>query len=253
MEITLGSVLIYLLIVFRLLGCVMILPFFGVNQANFQKAAICVMLAFLVFPAAGMGVKAPALNAVYVVLVAQEILTGLVIGYIVQLSFMIISLAGEMASQEMGFRMSRQVDPITGNQAPAITLLYNLFAILLFFGLNGHHWVLEILSRSFRIVPLGTLNLNAGFGEWLAGLYARYFHMGIRLAAPIFLLMLMISIGVGLLAKLVQGINVFDIGFPIRIGVGLLFIMFFIPYIGKTLHRAFDAMNSGLMDLLMHI
>lgn len=248
-----GSLLIYLLIVFRVLGCVMFLPFFGPGTVTTLKGALSIMLALLIFPAAALGVEAPALNFNYILLVALEILTGLAISFVVQMAFTIIYVAGDMASQEMGFRMSVQMDPLTGNQTPSITQFYNLVALLIFLGLNGHYWVIEILSRSFKSVPIGSLNLSAGFGEWLSGLFAGFFAMGIRLAAPIFLLMLMISIGVGMLAKLVQGINVFDIGFPVRIGVGLLFMMLFIPYLTTTLHRAFEALNQGLLELLMVI
>lgn len=251
MQITFGTLLIYLLIVFRLLGCVMLLPFFPRGIAHYPKIAISVMLALLIFPAAGVGVEAPVFNALYMVLIAQEVLCGLVIGFVVQMSFTIIAIAGEMASQEMGFRMSKQMDPVTGTQTPAIAQFYNLLAILLFFAVSGHHWVLAVLARSFEVVPIGTVTLSVGFGEWLSGLFARFFTMGIRLAAPIFLLMLMVSIGVGLLAKLIQGLNVFDIGFPIRIGLGLCCILFFIPYLTPMLHRAFQEMNQGLLDLMM--
>jgi flagellar biosynthetic protein FliR len=75
--------------------------------------------------------------------------------------------------------------------------------------------------------------------------------MGIQMAAPIFLLMLMISIGIGLLSKLVDGINVMDIGFPIRIGVGLIFLMFFITFMGQTLSRVYSEVQTGLIGLLM--
>lgn len=253
MPLTLGSLLIFLLIFFRIMGCLMLVPFFGQSMMVKLKGALSIMLAVLVFPAAGVGLEAPALNFGYVILAAQEVLTGIVIGFVVQLAFNIISVAGEMASQEMGFRMSNQMDPITGNRVPSITQFYNLFAILLFLGLNGHYWVIEILCRSFKVVPLGSLSISSGFGEWFSGLFSKFFAMGIRLSAPIFLLMLMITIGVGLLAKLVQGINVFDIGFPIRIGMGLVFIMLFIPFMSQTLQRAFSALNDGLMNLLMAI
>jgi flagellar biosynthetic protein FliR len=253
MDLTLGSLLIFLLIAFRILGCLMALPFFAPGIAVPMKGALSVLLAFLLFPAAGLGVPAPALDLYYIVLVAQEVLLGLIMGFVVRLVFSIISVAGEMASQEMGFRMSRQVDPLTGTQAPAITQFYQILAYLLFFAVNGHYWILVILARSFKVSPLCALDLRAGFGEWFAGLFTRVFSLGIQLSAPIFLLMLMISIGVGMLSKLVEGINVFDIGFPIRIGVGLLFIMLFIPFLGQTMHKVFAAVQEGLMGLLTAI
>ncbi|MFH1999876.1 MAG: flagellar biosynthetic protein FliR [Planctomycetota bacterium] len=253
MPITVGSLLIYLLILFRIMGCIMLLPFFGQGMMIQVKGALSIMLALLLFPATALGIEAPALDFSYVVLAAEEVLTGLIMGFVVQLAFNIITVAGEIASQEMGFKMASQMDPITGMQIPSITQFYNLFAILLFLGINGHYWVLEILSRSFRLAPIGSLSITSGFGEWFANLFSRFFSMGIRLSAPIFLLMLMISVGVGLLAKLVEGINVFDIGFPVRIGMGLLFIMFFIPFMAQTLQRAFVALNEGLMNLLMAI
>jgi flagellar biosynthetic protein FliR len=253
MDWTLGSLLIYLLIVFRILGCLMALPFLAPGIANVMKAALSIFLAFLLFPAAAKGVPAPALDLYYLVLAGQEVLLGLIMGFVVRLTFGIVSVAGEMASQEMGFRMSRQVDPLTGTQAPAITQFYQVVAFLLFFTVNGHYWIIVILARSYKASPLCQMSLNAGFGEWFAGLFTRVFSLGIQLSAPIFLLMLMISIGVGLLAKLVQGINVFDIGFPIRIGVGLIFIMLFIPFLGQTMHKVFGAIQEGLLGLLTAI
>lgn len=247
---TMGAALIYLLIVFRIMGCLMILPFFGSRTGIALKGALAIMLAFLVYPAAGLGRPGPALDLYFLVLAAQEVLLGLMMGFVVILSFGIVSVAGEMISQEMGFRISIQVDPLTGNRTPAISQFYQLFAFIFFIGINGHYWVLEILCRSFRVSPLGSLNLDGGFGNWMVGLFTHFFTLGIQLAAPLFLLMLMISIGIGMLTKLVEGMNVLDIGFPIRIGVGLLFIMLLLPYLGGTLHRIFGTIQDGLMGLL---
>jgi flagellar biosynthetic protein FliR len=247
---TLGSFLIFCLICFRILGCFMLLPFFMSGTATIMKAALAIAISFLIFPSAALGVEAPALNIIYLVLTAQEVLTGLLIGFVVRLSFNVITVMGELASQEMGFRMSQQMDPITGNNTPTITQFYQFVAFWLFFTLNGHYWILEILSRSFEAVPLGFCNITVGFGEWFASLYTKLFSLGIQLASPIFLLMLMITVGIGMLAKLVEGINVFDIGFPIRICVGLLFLMLFLPYLKTNFYLIFESVNRNMIDLL---
>ena len=250
MTITIGSLLLYLLIVFRIMGCFLALPFFGPGMATVLKAALSLFLGFALFPAAAIGVQAPGLDLTYAVLAGREVFLGLVMGLLVRLVFSIVSVAGELASQEMGFRISRQVDPLTGTEAPALTQFYQAFAFLLFLGLDGHYWILLVLAKSFRASPLGGGLPGAGFGEWLADLFNRVFTMGIQLSAPVFLLMLMISIGVGLLSKLVEGINVFDIGFPIRIGAGLLFLMYLVPFLSHTFHKVFGALQEGLFSLL---
>jgi len=228
----------------------MAMPFFAPGMAVKLKGAISIMMALLVFPAAGLSVKAPALDLTYIVLVGQEVLLGIVLGFVVQLCFTIISVAGEIISLEMGFKMATQVDPITGVNTPAITQFYQLFTFLIFMGFNGHYWIIEILSRSFGVAPIGSINLGAGFGEWLANLFSNFFTLGTQLAAPIFLLMLMITIGIGLLGKVVQGMNVMDIGFPIRIGGGLLLIAMFLPFLSRTLNHVFSAVQEGLLGLL---
>ena len=231
----------------------MTLPFMGPGVGVVLKGVMSVFLAFMLFPGAAMDVTAPSFDFYYLILIGQEVFAGLMMGFVVRLSFTIISVAGEMTSQEMGFMMSKQMDPITGAQTPAITQFYRLVAFMLFQGINGHYWVREVLARSFRTAPIGSITLSVGLGEWLTGLFTRTFLMGVQLAAPIFLLMMMITIGIGMLVKLVEGLNVFDIGFPIRIGAGFIFILTFMPYLGQSLHRVFKAVGDNLLSFLMAI
>jgi flagellar biosynthetic protein FliR len=144
----------------------------------------------------------------------------------------------------MGFNMATLVDPSTGVHKPVVTQVYEAFFFIGLLAVDGHHMLLRALESSFARAPIGAVAWN-GELAWLAvGTFKQMFSAGITFAAPVMVLLAMVSILTGLLARAVPHLNIQDLGFVARIAIGLVAMLIFAPFLAPAL--------DGLYTHLMH-
>ncbi len=217
----------------------------GARFSGYKIATIAVV-ALVLFAADGSPLPAYGGPAGYGLLCLREVLVGLFLAFAVQLTVLIVHVAGEMIGQEMGFNMAGIVDPETGIRTPLVTRMYEIFLFLAFLAVDGHHWVLRSLELSFRQAPVGRLTFGDGAFDYLTALLAESFRAGLTFAAPVMVLLFLVSLLIGLLARLVPQINVLEVGFTLRIGVALLALLLFAPFLAPALESTLDLMARAL-------
>jgi flagellar biosynthetic protein FliR len=165
------------------------------------------------------------------VLVVEQVLVGLAIGFAMQLTLTAMMVAGEFVGMQMGFGFASLFDFQSGFQVPVMGNFFSLVALLLFVALNGHLVLLGVLVQSFTIVPIA-VGSGIGAGGWraLAGAGAVLFQMGIWLALPVIAVLLATHLAVGFVSRVAPQFNVMSVGFSLFMWVGIAAVIALIPF-----------------------
>ena len=179
-----------------------------------------------------------------------EVILGLIIGYSIRLVFTGIQLGGQTAGNQMGFGLSRVIDPVSGSEANAISQFYNLTAILIFFAINAHHIFLKGIVESFRIVPILNFNFSGPIMLYIIKLFSGMFIIAVKIGSPLIVALLLTSVSLGLVARTVPQMNIFIVALPIKILGGIIFLGFCIPYIRYFIDSAFNSLGNDIYIIL---
>lgn len=215
----------FMLVMARISGLFMIAPIFGSKSIPVQlKVAFSVVLAFTLWPLVGARAAMSADGLVFVGMLASELLIGFAMGYLVVLIFSAVQVAGEMIDTAVGFALAQLMDPLTQFNTTVMGQIYYVLAILMFFALNGHHFLITGLARSFSAVPLGEAQPSPEFFGVLTRGFGDIFVIGVAIAAPVLVAMLVTDVFLGIVARAMPRFNVFFVGFPFRAAVGIAFV-----------------------------
>jgi flagellar biosynthetic protein FliR len=173
-------------------------------------------------------------------LALREVLIGTFLGLALHLALLAVRVAGELVGQEMGFLVARQVDPTSGVATGLVTSLYENVFLMVLLALDGHHWLLRSLERSFELAPIGRLTLSERLVPTAQAMFAEMFRAGIVFAAPVMVFLLLVSLLIGLLSRAVPALNVLEVGFTLRVLVALGAMFLFAPLLEPSL-RALQA------------
>ena len=183
-------------------------------------------------------------------LIAKEFIVGLAFAYALSVLFAAVSAAGSMADTLIGFSFGALVDPVTGNNASVLSQAYSLVGVAVFIAINGDAWVIQGLHHTYDLVPLtGTPAL----GSMVAGVqhaFTGIFVAAIELAAPVMLAVIITDAAFGAVARVVPQLNVFAVGFPAKVTVGLLIIGVSLPFAaGWISDQLQDSVSAALQSL----
>lgn len=185
------------------------------------------------------------------ILVAGEVLAGLLLAFLVRVVLEAANIAGEYVGFQMGLSIVNVVDPQTGTQVSVISQFIYLTATLLFLQANGHLLILKALIQSYQIAPPGFLNLwnPQPFTEILRAM-ARMYVLAIKIGAPIIAVLFCLKAAFGIVAKAVPQMNILFVGMPLYIVVGLIFIFIALPFWPAVLGRALLETEQALEAVL---
>jgi len=242
----------FMLVTARLGGAIATAPFFGnagIPVRIRAGLALAVALAFVGNVPTGAAEEIGTVAELVGTLIL-EAATGVLFGLLPQFILGGVLLGGNMAGIHMGLGLARLVDPLTNVNATPVALLFQFVTMLVFLVLDVHHLLLRALARSFAVAPPGSFHIGAaGLGEFL-GLGTGIFEIAIRIAAPVLGGLLIIDAAMGLLARAIKELNVFIMGFAVKIGVGFLLIGGSFPYVVSLLEQRFADLEPTLVNLL---
>jgi len=184
------------------------------------RVALTLVLGVLLMPA--VPVSAPSSPASAAVLVAGEAVIGLALSMSLRVLVAGAELAGHVAGFQIGISYAAIVDPMTGARNNVLSMLYGTLATIAFVGVNGHHTILRVLASSYDALPPGSWHMASSTVPAAARLLGIVFTLGVQLAMPLVIVLLMVEIVLGLVSRVAPALNLMVIGFPIRLGVGLL-------------------------------
>ena len=232
---------VFLLVFIRMTGLFVMSPMFGRrNIPGRFKVGFAFFCAMLVV----QGVPMPDPNAYvtllqFVVLASREFLTGLMLGYISYAVMAAMYVAGQLIDMRIGFGMVNVFDPVSNVQIPITADFYIVLTTLFMLVTDGHHLLIHSLSQSYTKLPLGGLAFTDSMLTQLIRLMGVTFELGFRIAMPVTVAILVTDMALGIISKSVPQMNVFMLGMPVKILLGLVMI-----YLSMTSFH-------GLLDLLM--
>jgi flagellar biosynthetic protein FliR len=145
------------------------------------------------------------------------------------LVFSIVNFAGHYVDTPIGFGMASVFDPSIGGQVPVFSQFYYILAVLIFLAVDAHLWLIQAVRYSFAVIPFGSLVRMEPAFELIMDLVKQIFIIGMQIALPITATILLTDIGLGIVIRAVPQINVFVLGFPIKILVGMIVVFFGLP------------------------
>jgi flagellar biosynthetic protein FliR len=226
MPIDISQIEFFILVFLRTVTALAVLPVFG--HAAFPamtKVGFAGVIALLMVPVLAARMPAPSGTVLdFFLLGMRETVCGLLLGFAGHFIFYAVEIAGQLVGFQAGFSVVASIDPNTESQSTVITQFYNVVALLVFVTINGHHYLLQALADSFRVIPVGTLRTGGGLGEWTVKAVTAVMADGIRLAAPLMVTLFLTDIGLGILTRVAPTLNVFVLGFPLKVAITLLML-----------------------------
>ncbi len=241
----------FLICLARVMSIVGAIPVFNSRQTPPQvKVGLGFALALLLFPLMAPHSRDLPLTPVHFGLViAGEVLVGLLLALIAQLIFTAVSFGGTIIGYQMGFAAANIFDPQTTQQLSLMSQFSNVMAILIFLTLDIHHLFLQVIVDSYVMLPPGWLDLSGRVVPLLMDNAAHMFLLGVKLSAPILALLLLSNLVLGILARVFPQLNVFMLSFPINIGVALIVIGLTLNMLPLLMSREFDTMGRQFLQI----
>ena len=229
----------------------MVAPIFGARSITPDRVRIAMALAFtwVIYPFLPPAPAVEPLSAAGLAIIANELLLGIAMGFVLQMVFSALVLGGQSISMTMGLGFALFIDP-NGVQTPVVSQLFTILGTLLFLALNGHLVAVQVLLESFQALPVGGLGISYDSMMQLVLWGARMFVGGLLIALPAVVTITLINIGFGVMTRAAPQINIFAVLFPTTMAVGYIIIFLTLP---SLLPRFTELVMDGfdLMQALM--
>jgi flagellar biosynthetic protein FliR len=227
-----GQVTAFFLVLARVTPLFVLAPLFSSKMLSVRvRGILAVALSIGLTPIAVHGQHVPTSPFAVAALVAEGLLVGLAFAFAVGVVFAAVDAAGHLVDNQSGFSFGATVDPINGNQGGVMASLYGLVGTAIFIAIGGDAWTLRGLGRTFTLVPLtrGVKigSLAAGAEQGLTAIFVA----AVEVAAPVLLALMITDVAFGVVSRVVPQLNVFGVGFPIKVGVALLVVSAALPFL----------------------
>ncbi len=206
----------------RISAFLLAVPIIGARNVPARlRVILAVFITVLMAPLLPHNDYPPLMSLAAMVLVVKEVVTGLAMGFVMQVFLHLFVLAGQMIAMKMGLGFAAMNDPSTGVSVTVLSQLYLLLSTLLFLSVDGHLLLLQMLVESYHTVPVGTgltavdFHMIASMGSWM-------FAGGVVIALPLFTSVLVVNMAFGVMNRSAPQMNVFTVGFPITLIFGML-------------------------------
>jgi flagellar biosynthetic protein FliR len=238
----------YLLVLTRVSSMIIFMPMLGAANIPRQvKIGLAALTAAVIFPL--LDTKAVSVDMDLLemaVLIAGEAMIGISTAFLINLMLSAVQIAGSFIDFQIGFGIVNVIDPTTGTQVSVTTQILNITTMLLLLSFNAHHMMLMGISDSFAILPIGGFHAGEGMGEIFVNGLRAALTASAQIAAPVTVTLLIQQAAMGLMARTVPQLNIFAIGFPFTIAVGLLTIAFSMPAFGMYVQRLMGDMGQNM-------
>ena len=217
---------VFLLVMVRFSGLILTAPIIGSrNFPAMAKVGLVGLTAMLITPVLPqLDTPIPDDFLGFAIFGMGELLIGLMMGFVMTLTFAAIQVAGQMIDMLSGFALINVFNPALETQVPVFGFFLFLLAALYLLVTNGHHLMIQALAASFDSVPLGGFNANPALLREVSTWGSALFYDGIMIAAPVVGALLLAYVTMGLLSRLIPQIHLFVVGFPVTIAMALLLV-----------------------------
>jgi len=225
----------------RIMGLIAVAPLFGnASVPRRIKLGLGVMLTLVIAPTVPAMPEMEPASLPGLLIVAQQLVIGLAMGFAMRIVFAGIEMAGEIAGLTMGLGFASFFDPQTRARSSAVSQFLALLALMIYLATNLHLVMLAALADSFTTLPITASPLNGQGMRQLVIWGGRIFSAGVQLSLPIVAALLITNLALGILTRAAPQLNLFGIGFPITLGVGFLMLAVSLPYLATPLGGLFQ-------------
>jgi len=179
-----------------------------------------------------------------------EFLIGLSLGMVTSIVMNAVYVAGLIVDRNVGFGMVSVISPEDGSQMPVTANLFYIFSMIIFVVGNIHHHLIRAVVYSFTIIPLGTNVIDVFVARKLTEILSESFIIGFKLAGPFIITILVANVLLGMLSKAMPGMNVFVVGLPLKVFVGLFTFSFVIDYYYGSFINMFELIFKYMMEII---
>ncbi|MBT3046501.1 MAG: flagellar biosynthetic protein FliR [Candidatus Thiodiazotropha sp.] len=238
----------YLWPMVRISAMLLMMPLFSSRQVPARfRLFLMVLVTLLVAPTLPPQPQADVLSHTGFIIMLQQILIGVLMGFILQMVFGALVFGGQVIAYSMGLGFASMVDPTNGVQVPVVAQFYLILATLLFLIFNGHLLSIELIADSFSTMPVAVDGITRNSVLDVVAWGSRLFTGGLLIALPIVGAMLMANMGMGVVMRAAPQLNIFSIGFPITMLLGFSLIWVTLPNVFSVFNELLDEAFQYLM------
>jgi|APSaa5957512535_1039671.scaffolds.fasta_scaffold18245_1 flagellar biosynthesis protein FliR len=248
---TINLLPLFTIILFRTASVLFFSPVY--NQTNLPlmiKVGLAIVITLAIFPTINSAqLTLPESMPNFILLIFKEIAIGFLIGYSATLAFGAFVMAGGLISNDMGLAMAEMVDPLFGDRVSPIAQIFQITAFMLFLTLNGHHWLINALVLSYQAVPVtGFIESGATISK-IIQMFSGLFVAALKISAPIMIILALIVVVSGFLARSAPQMNIFMIIFPTKILIGFVLLAVTFPFITRAMEYLLLLLRKDMLSL----
>ena len=246
----------FILIFFRIIAMLVVLPFIGSSVVpKWAKIGLAFFMSLIVYPMIVKTQTIPHLSLPMLILaIISQVLAGVIFGFLVLIIFTGVEVAGQLISVQVGFGMISLLNPLISNQQVSlISNLQNYVALIIFIQTSAFFFVIEGIYRSFQTIPLTFVSFSPHIFQYLAARGNDIFLIGLDLSIPIVLVAVILNIIIALMGRIAPQFNIFAVGFPITIAVGLFMLYVTAPYFTDYIIQSFGGLKTEFNHMINYM
>ncbi|RIW36421.1 flagellar type III secretion system protein FliR [Bacillus salacetis] len=252
MEELIPNLSIFLLVFMRVSAFFITLPLFSYRSIPAQhRIGFAGAIAWIMYYT--IDASPIALDAAYILLIMKEAMIGLFIGFTAYMIISAIQVAGSFIDFQMGFAIANVIDPQTGAQSPLVGQYLYTFALLLLLAVDGHHLLLDGVFYSYQFIPIDQAWIpfgNENLVEYIINTFNSVFIIAFQMSIPVVATLFLVDVALGIVARTVPQLNIFVVGFPIKIAVSFLVLFIVLGVMMALMQQMFELMMFTMRDLM---
>lgn len=245
----------FIMVVTRLTGMMVSAPLFSTYPIPPQvKAWLVALIAFIMYPlvSANSNFVVPTSMPEMTLFLLKEFGVGFLIGFLANFIFVGIQMSGQLLSQQIGLAMGSMLDPATQTSVPIVSELYLILTTMIFLGLDAHQWLFAAVYQSFIKIPPGLdMLFTPIIVQQVLHLSSQMFVISLEVVLPIFCVLFVLEVLLGVLAKMIPQMNIFMVAIPLKIYVGFGLMIMFLTPMANYITNLIQSYMVNLMKMFM--
>jgi len=244
-------VLAFFLVLARVSPLFLLAPLFSSKMVPARvRGIVAVALAIGLSPVVAAGTHLPTDVMGIGSLLAKEALVGSAFAYALAATFAALAVAGSFLDTTIGFSYGGLVDPVNGNQSAVLSTAYSMIGLMVFIAIGGDAWVIKGMARTYDVVDLTQYPSLAHIVHGASGAFIQVFTSALEVAGPVLLALILTDAAFGMVTRVVPTLNVFQVGIPAKVVIGLLLIGASMPFVAGWIGDQLQADVGAALNTL---
>lgn len=251
---TIEAFTVYFLILARIASFLYTGIFFSIKGIpNLTKIGFSLIFSYIIYLTVSQSVIVSEDLIGYSLQVITETIYGMALGYTTYLIFITIQMAGQLIDIQIGFSIGAVYDPVTKNKVSIFGKFYYWLSIALFLSLDAHEYMIAAIAKSYNILPVGSGGLGYFTNISFVSIFTGSMKMAFQIALPLLMILFLTDFIMGLLARTVPQINVFILGLPMKVLIGITVLIILIPSVAGSMVDVIETLPYYLDKIIKNL